>query len=759
MERHDPPSPRTSRWAVALAVLLTAVLLPVRAATADDPTTTTPPYALASVGESTDGAYGDQDLETASPDRLYPFTDASGNLGVASYTPHDHTLTVQSYDPTTLAPVPGTSHTVDLSAWPVWGGFYAAPDGHFYLTVGQDNPDENDALNVVAVMRYDPGWTLLGTAYVKGDATQAGVEGVYQPFEAGRAAMVLDGSTLVVHMARTIYAIGGVHHQTNLTVQVDTTTMTAQTFDEIGGPGGVSYTSHSFNQFVTMDGSSLIMVDQGDAFPRAIQMGVMADFPASRTVSDYDVFAIGGDEGNNYTGVALSGVVATGSGVLIAGDSVPQPIADGQNQDSAPRDVFVVDADPATGATTVEQLTHFSSAGGTTALAGRIAQVAANRYVMLNPIRTGFSYSTDYWLLDDQGDVLAHKTFPDVAFTDTTELHLIGSRLYWAGLRPDDVDPDGLDPSPAYLFAMDVTDPTRPVMLGVTTPAAPSGVVATETKSGTGRVTWSPPATDGGSPVTGYVVTVSVGTIKTRMPASARRYAVDGLPMPADEDNGGFSIAAINANGIGQADGMGIIDQHRPAGTPAAVGGWNASWSGGTCGASLTLSWSPPSDNGGSPITGYEVTATPDPVRQSAGAGATSATVTGLLPGWTYTISVAAKNARGTGTADTTQSLTEPGTKGTCGSATHRRLVAEAPPRIVGTARVGRTLSVRRGTWNTAVHIRYRWYAGGRPVARGTSARLHLTRALRGERLSVRLTVSAAGYLSRTVKVSGPRVR
>lgn len=555
MERAVGPSPRTRRSAAALTLLL-AALLSAHAARAAAPAPT-PPYALAPIGESTQGAYGDQDLETASPDRLYPFTDAAGNLGVASYTAYDHTLSVQSYDPASLAPVAGTSHSVDLSAWPEWGGFYAAPDGDFYLAVGQDDLGQVDDLDAVAVMRYDASWNLLGTAYVEGDATQGGVEGVYEPFEAGRASMVLDGGTLVLHMARTVYAIAGVHHQTNLTVQIDTGTMTAQTFDQLGG---VSYASHSFDQFVTLDGSSLIMVDQGDAFPRGVQLGVMADFPSSRTVSDYDVYPIGGEEGNNYTGVALSGVVATGSGVLIAGDSVDQPVARGQHADTGPRNVFVVDADPATGAAAVHRLTHFASGGRTTALAGRITAIGPDRYVLLDPLRTGTRDSTGYWLLDDHGTVLAHKTFPDLAFTDTTELHLVGTTLYWGGLDPTGLDPDGLEPSPAYLFAMEVSDPTDPTLLG-------------------------------------------------------------RGPLPP------------------------------------------------------------------------------------------------------------------------------------------RRLIATTPPRIVGTARVGGTVSARPGTWNTRVRVRYRWYAGGHQVAHGTSASLRLTRSLRGRRLGLRVTASAAGYASRTVRVAGPRVR
>jgi len=63
------------------------------------------------------------------------------------------------------------------------------------------------------------------------------------------------------------------------------------------------------------------------------------------------------------------------------------------------------------------------------------------------------------------------------------------------------------------------------------------------------------------------------------------------------------------------------------------------------------VSWTAPSENGGLPITGYTVTATPVggglARSTSVGAGQTSAAVTNLVNGTTYDLSVVAKNRVG----------------------------------------------------------------------------------------------------------------
>ena len=153
-------------------------------------------------------------------------------------------------------------------------------------------------------------------------------------------------------------------------------------------------------------------------------------------------------------------------------------------------------------------------------------------------------------------------------------------------------------------------------------------------------VSWTPNS-DGGSPITGYVVTATgPDGIWTCAPASVADTScmLSGLP-------GGQSyfvyVQAINAAGTSSASiGQFVTTDVAPPSAPTDVSGDPGD-------GEVTVTWAASASTGGSPITGYTVTSFPDGETCET-TGALTCTVPWLTNGRAYTFTVTATNAIGT---------------------------------------------------------------------------------------------------------------
>jgi Domain of unknown function (DUF1929)/Fibronectin type III domain len=182
-----------------------------------------------------------------------------------------------------------------------------------------------------------------------------------------------------------------------------------------------------------------------------------------------------------------------------------------------------------------------------------------------------------------------------------------------------------------------------------TAPAAPTSVSATGGE-GSATVTWTAPS-PGTSPITSYTVTPYLGS--TAEPATT----ISGAPPTTSAtitgltngDTYTFTVSATNAVGNGPAsEKSNAVTPSAPT-APAAPSAPTAA----PGNATATVTWSAPASNG-SPITSYTVTpylgSTAEPATTISGAPpTTSATITGLTNGDTYTFTVSATNAVGSG--------------------------------------------------------------------------------------------------------------
>ncbi|HEV2636342.1 MAG TPA: fibronectin type III domain-containing protein [Actinocrinis sp.] len=171
-------------------------------------------------------------------------------------------------------------------------------------------------------------------------------------------------------------------------------------------------------------------------------------------------------------------------------------------------------------------------------------------------------------------------------------------------------------------------------------PAPPAGVTATP-GNGQATVTWTAPVQNGGSAITGYVITAydestdaQVGSPVT-VSAQTTSTVVTGL---TNGDQSYFGVSAKNANGAGPALFSSDVVSAGPPGAPTGV---KADPSNGE----LFVSWTAPASNGGSTVTAYTVTVSgpSGPVAQQT-SSTTTALVSGLADYTDYTATVTASN-------------------------------------------------------------------------------------------------------------------
>ncbi|TDT64451.1 fibronectin type III domain-containing protein [Frigoribacterium sp. PhB116] len=171
-------------------------------------------------------------------------------------------------------------------------------------------------------------------------------------------------------------------------------------------------------------------------------------------------------------------------------------------------------------------------------------------------------------------------------------------------------------------------------------PDAPRSVVAAAGDR-TATVSWTAPDSDGGSPLTGWLLEHSTdgGTSWTQqqLGPSVTTSVLAGL------DNGEEALVRVTARNAAGGGATSPTVAVVPFGVPATPDDVVAV----PLDRSVALSWSEPAD-GGSALLGYEVVVTgADGTRSVFPASSTRTTVTGLSNGTTYDVTVTALNERG----------------------------------------------------------------------------------------------------------------
>lgn len=313
--------------------------------------------------------------------------------------------------------VPGTT----------WGGtVYQAPDGCQYITTG------NDGEIAFYVMKYDASWNLLGTASVTKEQSY-----VKSAFEAGNSDMTMAGDYLIVHAARK--RPDG--HQSNTTIWIN-----SQTMEPVYVPKQYADThvSHSFSQFVRYDGNRIIMIDQGDAYPRGINMTSQLPDPARKDTKKtllMKFWLAGSVEETtdmsklNRTGTTVDGFELGKNHHIVVGTSIPHDTftsAEEYENYEGSNNIYAILVDKDLSSSTCKWLTSYPSDVRVEHL--EMIKVDDDRFIIVygtgKKETDGNTDTTHYMLIDSNGTVLRSRELSK-PFYATSEPSFDGTVLTW----------------------------------------------------------------------------------------------------------------------------------------------------------------------------------------------------------------------------------------------------------------------------------------------------------------------------------------
>ena len=265
-----------------------------------------------------------------------------------------------------------------------------------------------------------------------------------------------------------------------------------------------------------------------------------------------------------------------------------------------------------------------------------------------------------------------------------------------------------------------------------TTPGSPAGLTVTPGHS-RATLSWTAPASDGGSALTSYrVYDGTTAGFQDGTAATTSTGTSVTVTRLTDGTTYYFRVAAVNAVGEGppSEEASAILPSVTSSGSASSPASVTTPAFAAPAGLTATagdtqvhLSWTAPASDGGSPVTSYNVYRATVPGFQAGalvtGTIGTSITVTGLTDGMTYYFMVAAVNAAGDESPFSAEVPARPGqavmvelTGKTVPNQLIALLAAVSATATAGAftlAMTGRRLSSRSGRPRTRTSSRNRW--------------------------------------------------
>ncbi|MBR2811977.1 MAG: hypothetical protein IKD69_11405, partial [Solobacterium sp.] len=315
---------------------------------------------------------------------------------------------------------------------PLFGGFYAASDGNYYIVTGQENPNELNSVECYRITKYDADWNRIGSVSLSGCNTVT-------VFRGGTCRMTDAEGYLLVHTCHEMYADDeGLNHEANVTIQVKMDTMTiTDSMTEVAYPGR-GYVSHSFNQFLLADNNHMVTLDHGDSGPRSISLfrydKEISSGRFRNSTGDYgtqiDMLKIGGKDGSNDTYAAAGGFGVSSTHYLAVGNSIDQTKA-GQT-----RNIWVASLPKQGNESTVTWLTDYAEGSTAKVSNPQFADLGNDTFMVLwtdseNPDGSWTDNTTvSYARVDKEGKKIGAANSAEAQLSDCVPV-VHGNKLVW----------------------------------------------------------------------------------------------------------------------------------------------------------------------------------------------------------------------------------------------------------------------------------------------------------------------------------------
>ncbi len=334
------------------------------------------------------------------------------------------------------------SRTVIPMELEYWGGFYANEDA-YYLIEGAPNTEEDDAAEVIRIIRYDHNWQRTGAAVITGNTGLFGGQ-VRYPFDYGCVEIAECGGYLYIVTGHQGYVDSsvGMGHQGFLMVKVDPVSMT--------GSIVMCDLWHSFSQYIAVEDGFLYVLEQNDG-SRQTQLTKIIETDLEETL--ITVLKYGGTHTSSWAipcYASADDLAISSQYVISVGTSIDQTLYDEVTEETPHNLLLTLTPKSAfsTEATTVKWITN-SEEDGKCFLGAEIVKISDTRFLLMweefeseqqaevnDPIS---GYVLHYCFLDEKGDAVSEEFTAPAPVSDCHPI-LVGNQIVYCASNENTVD-------------------------------------------------------------------------------------------------------------------------------------------------------------------------------------------------------------------------------------------------------------------------------------------------------------------------------